>query len=143
MKIGKIHKLIKKYLDKEWGKLDFKYEQDGDTVTVVNDLTLTKCGVELNVLMEIFFTESGLAAFDVTFDKIDETIEALQLINEFNGEMAFFKAHITEKGYFRLSRYVEIFEEDNVAPCLHTFFYFLLDDKMEEALEGIIPLLHE
>ena len=143
MKIGKIQKLVKKYLDKEWGKLDFKYELEDDSISVVADLTLTKCGVDLSVLMEIFITESGLAAFDVTFDKLDMTVENLQLIHDFNKTMAFFKAYITDKGYFRLARYVEIFDEDNVAPCLDTFFYFLLDDKTEDALEDIVPLLHD
>ena len=37
MKIGKIQKLVKKYLDKEWGKLDFKYELEDDSISVVAD----------------------------------------------------------------------------------------------------------
>ena len=143
MKLEKIYKNAKKHLAKEWGNLEFDYELESDSVDISGSFTLTKCGVGLNVLQEMCFCDTGLVMFDVTFDKLDATLENLMLVNKLNSETPFFKAYITDKGYLRLSRYVEIFDESEVASCLDSFFSGILANSLDEDMSDIIPRLHE
>ena len=143
MKVDKLHKNLKKYLDKEWSNLEFEYSFENDGVTATADLTLTKCDVELPALVELSYCDNGLVMYDVTFDKLDVTFDNLVLVNQLNSDCSFFKAYITDKGYLRLSRYVDIYDESEVAECTETFFAFLLADSMDEDMKNVIPLLHE
>ena len=92
---------LKKDLSKNWGKLDFEYTfEENGIKAVASDITLN--GFDDNIMLIIRGYEGGGFVCRAVFDKIDKTPHALDLLNTFNDNSAFFKAFIREDGYLEL-----------------------------------------
>ena len=92
---------------------------------------------------QIIVYNSGSMHFILTFDKLDPTLENYELINQFNDNLSWFKAYISEKDsgnrFFEL-HYAAIGEayEKAIADAISFLLEELLDDNTMKYLKPIV-----
>ncbi len=104
----KVLVLMRRQLDKEWGKIDFEYSSSKDEVSATANLTLNNHDDDIRAIITAY--PGGGAVFRAVFDKIEKTSEVMSLLNDFNYDNAFFKAFIRDDGYLELRHFFICFE---------------------------------
>lgn len=83
---------------KEFNQLDFTIkEETADKIRFTADVTLKKYYKD-GIFIACTLYSSGTMHMFFTFDHIDENLNTLHLINEFNDNSSWFCAYITKKG---------------------------------------------
>ena len=126
---------------KEFNQLDFTIkDRKDDSIRFTADVTLKKyykdgifisCTVYTGGTMHIFFT----------FDHLDENLNTLHLLNEFNDNSSWFKAYITQKGdkkYLEL-HYAAVGPDDE-AEAADNFGFILRQLMSDTTVKYLSPL---
>ncbi len=106
--------LAKRYiqgaLDTEHPKLLFDYKLEEEALNVVASLKLNNHDDELRIVFNVY--KGGMANFRAIFDRLEQDdMIALQLVNEFNQNYAFFSAYIRKDGYLELRNMIAYYDE--------------------------------
>ena len=82
---------------KDWSNLGFALDQFGKDKLVMSAEIVAKDYFDDNVYCKIVAYDNGCLHVMFTFDKLDPSLENYNLINEFNDNLSWFKAYISEK----------------------------------------------
>ena len=85
-------------ITKEFNQLDFEVKEEKDeSIRFTADVTLAKYYKD-GIFINCTIYSSGTMHIFFTFDHLDENLNSLHLINEFNDNASWFVAYITKKG---------------------------------------------
>jgi len=131
---------MRKDLEKNWGKINFSYEDRGgdNGIKIEADVTLT--GFDDSILVVINAYPGGFAYFRAIFDKIQPTAEVLQLVNKFNNENSFFKAIVRDDNFLEIKNPIVVYDEVVFKSYANEFLYQLLDVKDSDVMKKLASL---
>ena len=141
LKLAKVEKILRS-LFKNYGSdgLDFEYEYDDDCVTAQCHLSLKSH--DDDILASFNFYTGGNAGLDFFFDHLDLNEQTLRLINDFNDNVYYLKAHISEKGFLVISAPVEYLTLDTLDEYVGRVMNDLADDKAKTYLLPLTRLTY-
>lgn len=130
---------LKRSLDKDWGKIDFKYSQESkDEIKATAEVTLN--GFDDDIMLIINGYAGGGTSFRAVFDKIEKNPQTLALVNEFNDNNAFFKAFIRTDGYLELCNFFICFDECMYRDYGSEFLYRVVDLQKNDTMKKLSAL---
>lgn len=138
--LRRAQKGLEKYLCKDLGLDDFKFQLESDNLTAKNSITIKD--YDDGVFVEIIVFKSGSFAIDFVFDKLDKTAQALELIHEFNKQSVWLAAYIRNDGYLVLRYNVMQLSDDDVVDNVSSAFNKLLSDNIKKVLQPLTRLTY-
>lgn len=104
-----------------FGTPTFSISEDGSTLSFTFDLTLE--GIDDAILFEVSVSDNGSTICRAFFDVLPKNEYTLNLINDFNCEVFFFKAYITKHDGFLVleNNFICL----NIGEVKVTFSYFV------------------
>ena len=136
--------LIRDYIeddicDNGWDeKIDFEYEQDDETLTVSANVTLNNH--DDDVYVEIYAYTGGSCSMRAVFDKLDKNLTTLNLLNDFNDSVNYFKAYVRDDGYLEIKHFFMVLDETSYQDCVGEFLSRLGGLADNEILQRITKL---
>lgn len=94
--LAKIYKIIKKEFDRNWSDVEFNYVMKDDYVNVFSTETSLKNIKDAMIYIRAYDSYSSL--YSVCFGELDNSLEVLRLINNFNSNSSFFRLSLSEDG---------------------------------------------
>ena len=126
---------------KEFNQLEFTIkEQKDDSIRFTADVTLAKYYKD-GIFIATTVYSSGTIHMFFTFDHLDENLNSLHLINEFNDNSSWFTAYITQKGD---KKYLELHYgacgPDNEAEAADNYGFILRQLMNDTTVKYLTPL---
>lgn len=141
LNIKKVLTLVRKQLDKEWGKISFEYSTTKDEVNATANLTLNNHDDDIRAIITAY--PGGGAVFRAVFDRIDKSPEVLNLLNDFNHDNPFFNAFIRNDGYLELRHFFICYEENMFKSYAGEFMTRLARLADDEYLQKLTRYTHD
>ncbi len=133
-------RILKKVLNDEFGLDEFKYEMnDNGDLIATNSITIK--AFDDDIYCRFRLTEDDLVVYSFTFDKLEKTDRALRLINTFNENCMFFKAHCDDE-YLKIQHVAYVLNEDDLEEYTTQVMNALVGDHVKEYLEPLCDLTH-
>lgn len=139
MNIEKAKKLLLNHYD----QLKFEESSSDGKVRIIAKGVHFK-SFDDDVRMEFSFNENGAASVTFVFDSLDPSKYNYDLVNEFNDNVGFLKAYLTERNghhFFAIEHYVyEVVNESNAVATLVAMVEMLLSDNVKKYLLPILRI---
>ena len=98
-------------------------------------------GFDDDIYCQFRFYEDGLVSYCFTFDKLEESADVLQKINNFNKNVVFFKAYL-EDGFLRIDHVCYEMNEKTLEEYTKGIFRQMIAEKTKEYLRPLTALTH-
>lgn len=142
MDFRNVHKLVQK----EFDNFEFKVKsQDDDRLELNANITASNY-FDDDILVKVVVYKGGTTHVFLTFDKLDESLETLRMINAFNDNTSFFKAYISEKdggNYLELhATTLDARKDKDVASTVSFLITNILSDSVLKYLQPLTELTY-
>lgn len=130
-------RILRRVLNNEFG-LDFEYEvNDKGDLIATNSITIN--GFDDDVYCRFRLCEDNLVVYSFTFDKLQKTDRACRLVNDFNQNCMFFKAH-TDGDYLKVQHVAYVLNEDDLEEYTNQVMNSLVSDHVKKYLAPLCEL---
>ena len=139
LNLNKVEKILGDFF-KEYagGALGFEFKYDDDGLVAECDLALEGC--DDDILASFKFYTGGNAGLDFYFDKLPVNLKTLELVNQFNNNVYYLKARISDKGYLVVSSPIEYTNLDAIEEYVARMMDEFLDDRVQQYLFPLAEL---
>ena len=139
LKLNKAEKILNKvFKNYGGGGLEFEYEYEENGLVARCDLTLKGC--DDGILASFKFFTGGNVALDFYFDHLEANAHTLSLLNDFNNNVYYLKAFISDKGYLVVSAPVEYLNLDTLDETMARVMNEFIDDDVQKYLFPLTEL---
>jgi len=138
MNLKKANKIVEKVTSKVLG-LDFTFPMVNGHLEAKSSITMN--GFDDDIYCQFRFYEDGLVSYCFTFDKLEESADVLQKINNFNKNVVFFKAYL-EDGFLRIDHVCYEMSEKTLEEYTKGIFRQMIAEKTKEYLRPLTALTH-
>ena len=128
MNLKNVEKQLRQSLNEKRG-LNFEYKYEENYLDVACDITCKSY-------------DDGLISISFTFDKLDLSDTALQLINNFNKESVWLTAYVSSKGYLKLRNNIFVGSEKAAVENIDFLLDHFLSDKIKKVLVPLSQLTY-
>lgn len=139
MNLKNVEKQLRQSLNEKRG-LNFEYKYEENYLDVACDITCKSYDDGIYVAMDVY--DDGLISISFTFDKLDLSDTALQLINNFNKESVWLTAYVSSKGYLKLRNNIFVGSEKAVVENIDFLLDHFLSDKIKKVLVPLSQLTY-
>ncbi len=129
---------MKKDLSKNFGKLDFEYENEGDKIIAKASVTLKR--FDDGIFVKFVGTDKGLILGTAVFDKLEPSYDAFSLINNYNDNHIYFKAFIRDDGYLVFENARFYCDEKEFVDYASDFLGRLIDLQDEDDIQQLTSM---
>lgn len=139
-------KHVAKEFTKEWNQIDFdtQFDNENNALKISANLSAKAYDDEILLIANIYDRGDSAAVYiEFCFDELELTNGTLRLINGFNEESLFLKAHVdsgSEQHYLRLTYNVFNVREEDVVSTISFAMNEVTDDDIEKILKPITLL---
>ena len=138
MNLKKAQKTLEKVTKKVVG-LDFTFPMVNDHLEAKSSITMRDFDDE--IYCQFRFYTDGLASYCFTFDKLEPSDSVFEMLNDFNSNVAFFKAYL-EDGFLRVDHVCYEVDDKTLESYTKGIFSQLISDKTKSYLRPLAALTH-
>jgi hypothetical protein len=126
----------------EFEEKDLNIRENDDEIEITANMVVKS--IDDNIRVSFYVNQKNFAGIAMTFDRLQKTIRAYELINQFNRQNYIFKAYINENGYLEFSHILlSIHHREELKEQLPNLIGLMFNDDNLKLLTPLTELTYE